>query len=66
MNSLFLQPTTEQEKLLKICASFRAGTAAGYEQITMNVIKGIVDLIVHPLTYIMNLFLSSGTFPDHM
>ena len=38
MNSLYLQPTTKQE-IIEICASFRAGTAAGYDQITMNVLK---------------------------
>ena len=51
MNSLYLQPTTEQE-IIEICTRFLAGTAAGYDQITMNVIKEIIDLIVQPLTYI--------------
>ena len=32
----------------------------------MNVIKEIIDLIVQPLTYITNLFLSSNTVPDQM
>ena len=65
MNSLYLQPTTEQ-KIIEICASFLAGTTAGYDQITMNVIKEIIDLIVQPLMYITNLSLSSGTVPDQM
>ena len=65
MNSLYLHPTTEQE-IIEICASFRAGTAAGYDQITMNVIKEKIDLIVQPLMYITNLSLSSGTVPDQM
>ena len=65
MNSLYLQPTTKQQ-IIEICASFRAGTAAGYDQITMNVIKEIIDLIVQPLMYITNLSLSSGTVPDQM
>ena len=60
VNSLYLQPTTEQE-IIEICTSFRARTAAGYEQITLNVIKEIMDLIVQPLTYITNLSLSSGS-----
>ena len=42
MNSLYLQPTTEQE-IIEICAIFRAGTAAGYVQSTMNVITEIID-----------------------
>ena len=65
MNSLYLQPTTEKE-IIEICASFHSGTAAGYDQITMNAIKEIIDLIVQPLMYITNLSLSSGTFPDQM
>ena len=47
VNSLYLQPTTEQE-IIEIRTSFRAGTAAGYDQITMNVIKEIIDLIGQP------------------
>ena len=65
MKSLYLQPTTEQE-IIEICASFRAGTAAGYDQITRNVIKEIIDLIVQPLMYITNLPLRSGTVPDQV
>lgn len=65
MNSLYLQPTTEQE-IIEICTRFLAGTAASYDQITMNVIKEIIDLIVQPLTYITNVSLSSGTVPDQM
>ena len=38
MNSLYLQPTTEQE-IIEICASLHAGTAPGYDQISMNVIS---------------------------
>ena len=49
MYSLFLQPTTEQE-IVEICTSLLEGTAAGYDKMTMNVIKGIKDLIVQPLT----------------
>ena len=46
VNSLYLQPTTEQE-ITEICTSFSGGTTAGYDQITMNVlIKEKVDLIV--------------------
>ena len=44
MNSLYLQPLTEQE-IAEICASFRAGTAAGYDKITMNVVKETIGLI---------------------
>ena len=65
VNSLYLQPTTEQE-ITEICTSFRAETAEGSQQITLNVIIEIIDLIVQPLTYITNLSLSSCTVPDQM
>ena len=43
MKSLYLQPTTEQE-IVEMCPSSLVETAAGYDQITMNVIKEIIDL----------------------
>ena len=59
------KPSTERE-IIEICTSFRAGTAAGYDHIAMNVIKETIDLIVQPLTYVTNLSFSSGTVPDQM
>ena len=59
------KPSAEQE-IVEIWTSFGAGTAAGYDQIAMNVIKEIIDLIVQPLTYIKNFSFSSGTVPDQM
>ena len=38
INSIFLEPTTEHE-ISEICASFRAGTSAGFDQVTMDVVK---------------------------
>ena len=35
INSVFLEPTTEHE-ISEICASFRAGTSAGFDQFTIN------------------------------
>ena len=65
INSIFLEPTTELE-ISEICASFRAGTSAGFDQVTMDVIKQRIDLIIGPLTHIMNLSLSSGIVPEQM
>ena len=38
INSIFLGPTAEHE-ISEICASFRAGTSAGSNQVTMEVAK---------------------------
>ena len=35
INSIFLEPTTEHE-ISEICASFRAGTSAGFDKVTIN------------------------------
>ena len=65
INSIFLEPTTEFE-ISEICASFRAGTSAGFDQVTIDVVKQTIDLIIDPLTHIMNLSLSSGIVPEQM
>ena len=64
-NSLFLYPSTEHE-ILEICSSFRSGTAAGLDNVTMNVIKETASLICSPIVHIFNLSLSSGSVPDQM
>ena len=64
MNSLFLQPNTEQEMLKFVLVFVQELLQA--DQITMNVVKEIIDLIDQPLTHITNLSLSSGTVPDQM
>ena len=65
INSIFLEPTTEHE-ISEICASFRAGTSAGSDQVTIDVVKQTINLIIAPLTHIMNLSLSSGLVPEQM
>ena len=65
LNSIFLEPITEHE-ISEICASFRAGTSAGFDQVTMDVVKQTINLIIAPLTHIMNLSLSSGFVPEQM
>ena len=65
IKSIFLEPTNELE-ISEICASFRAGTSAGFDQVTMDVVKQTIDLIIGPLTHIMNLSLSSGIVPEQM
>ena len=42
INSIFLEPTTEHE-ISEICASFLAGTSAGFDQVTMDVVKQTID-----------------------
>ena len=65
VNSLLLKPTIEQE-VTEISSSFRSGISAGYDDISKNVVKDTIAFIIIPLTYIINLSLSNGVFPDHL
>ena len=49
-----------------MCSSFRPGTSAGYDDITMSVVKDTIDFTIIPLTYIINLSLANGVVPDHL
>ena len=45
---------------------FALGKAAGYDNISMRVIKHLFHLICAPLTNIINLSLQKGIFPDKL
>ena len=63
MNSLFFEAISHQE-LIKLCTSFCSGTATGFDNIPMSLIKETITLISSPLTDIFNLSItSSGTVP---
>ena len=64
-NSIFLEPVFENE-IKFITKAFPSGKAAGYDDISMSVIKLSIDLISRPLTHILNLSLSKGIVPDKM
>ena len=64
-NAIFISMATEQE-VLDICDNFRPGTAVGFDNINMNLVKESINLIIKPLAHIFNLSLSSGIVPDQM
>ena len=59
VNSVFF-PSTYQQEIVEICASLRSGSAAGFDNIHIDVVKQNIDIISKPLTRIINLSLSSG------
>ena len=63
-DTIFLEPTstTEVEKIL----SKLDNSAPGLDEIKLNDIKPIMDTIIHPLTYVTNVSLSQGVFPDKL
>ena len=54
------------EELFSITNSFKDGKAPGADDIPISVIKKSIDVISDPLLSLINLSLSSGTFPDKL
>ena len=65
VNSVFF-PSTYQQEIVEICASLRSGSAAGFNNIHIDVVKQNIDIISKPLTGIINLSLSSGIVPKQL
>ena len=59
-------PSTYQQEIVEICASLRSGSAAGFDNIHIDVVKQSIDIISKPLTRIINLSLSSGIVPKQL
>ena len=49
--------------MFDICGGIRPGTAAGYGNIHISVVKSTIDIISLPLTHVINLSISSGVVP---
>ena len=60
---IFLKPVTEDE-IKKLSSSFKAGKACGYDGIKIADVKSNIDFLAPPLTYLINLSISSGSVPD--
>ena len=44
----------------------KSGESAGIDEISMNLIKSVIDCIAEPLSVIINLCLTSGIYPDQL
>ena len=64
-NLIFLESVTEQE-IIETCTSFRSGAAAGYDNVSMSVVREKISSISAPLAHIINLSLGSRVVPDQM
>jgi len=61
--SIFLFPVTEEE-VVSLTKKLKNKITAGYDDIPESLVKQCIQLIKKPLTFIYNLSLSSGVFPD--
>ena len=64
-SSIFLCPVTEEE-VIDIVNNFPNKRSAGFDLITSSLLKGVFHAISKPLTYIINMSISSGVVPDDM
>ena len=64
-NSIFLEVVTSQE-LGTIVNKVKNKTSFDADGVNMSVVKNIYHVIADPLTFICNLSLTSGVFPDKM
>ena len=63
--SLFFTPINEQE-ILNIVSDKKSKSSCGFDLVPPTILKYTIDSIIKPLTYLMNLSLLSGIFPQKM
>lgn len=61
---MFLREIDAPEVRL-IIKNFKDDTAAGYDKITVKILKNISELIITPLVFIYNLSIKNSFFPDN-
>jgi hypothetical protein len=62
---MFVTPITEKE-ILGVTGKLKNKYSSGFDGIPVLLIKHRVQHIIKPLTFIFNLSLSTGTFPNLM
>lgn len=66
LESLFLDSVSEQE-VIEICKSLKSGTAVGYDNVSVDLVKQCAQLISSPLlTHTINMSIVSGIVPDEL
>ena len=63
-HSLYLQPTDAVE-VISIFHSLN-NTSGGWDELNKNILQRIIHRIAEPLTYIINLCLTNGDFPNDL
>ena len=60
-----MYPVTEKE-VTEIVSGCKSKTSYGHDEISMKTVKHVIKQIVRPLTYIFNISLITGIFPNDM
>jgi len=64
-NSMFIEPVDENE-MVKTVSKLKNKTSTDYDDMSMEMVKSIINFICKPLCHICNLSFNSGIFPDNM
>ncbi|PNF26486.1 hypothetical protein B7P43_G14318 [Cryptotermes secundus] len=64
-NMMFVAPITEEE-VLNVTGKLKNKYSSGFDEIPASLIKHCIQFINKPLTFIFNLSLNTGTFPNLM
>uniref|UniRef100_A0A6Q2ZN45 Reverse transcriptase domain-containing protein n=1 Tax=Esox lucius TaxID=8010 RepID=A0A6Q2ZN45_ESOLU len=63
LSSFCLNGPTDSTELLKIIFDLRSSNTTGVDGISSKIMKAVANIIVEPLAYCINLFLSTGNVP---
>uniref|UniRef100_A0A671WE94 Reverse transcriptase domain-containing protein n=1 Tax=Sparus aurata TaxID=8175 RepID=A0A671WE94_SPAAU len=63
--TIFIQATDENE-IISVVKNCKTKTSADWNGLDMSVLKDIIECVVKPISYIFNLSLQSGVFPEKM
>lgn len=66
INSMFLEPYDSVELLSLLKNKLKNKYSSGPDEIPMFLIKKVIDIIIDPITYLVNLSFITGTFPKNL
>lgn len=64
-NSIYLYPTDAVE-ITDIVSKLKSKNSFGHDNLSTNILKKIINGILHPLTILINRSLSEGIFPEYL
>ena len=64
-DSIFLSPVTENE-IKNLSSELKSGKSTGFDNISVSDVKSNIEYLAKPLTYIINLSISTGTVPSNI
>ena len=62
-STFFIAPVTESE-IIKVVNGFKNKTSKDCDEMSMHLVKNIINLVCVPFSHICNLSFASGVFPD--